>query len=67
MLAGASDLDGLVQISVDQIKEKGYMTKKLVPAAIEGLLKAGFLRKDKDGKLYNLISCNIDANKKGFY
>lgn len=67
LLAGATDLDGLVQISGEQIKEKGYMTKKLVPAAIEGLLNAGFLRKDQEGKLYNLFSCNTDANKKGYY
>jgi|GEM_PF-6165319 len=67
LLAGVSDLDGLVQISVDQIKEKGYMTKKLVPTAIEGLLNVGLLRKDENGKLYSLFSTNTEPNNKGFY
>jgi hypothetical protein len=67
LLAGESDYDGLVQISMDEIKEKGYMTKKLVPAAIEGLLNLGLLRKSEDGKLYNLFSCHTESDNKGFY
>lgn len=67
LLAGVSDLDGLVQITMDQIKEKGFMTKKLVPAAIEGLLNAGLLRRDQDGNLYNLFTCNTSEDKKDFY
>lgn len=67
LLAGESDFDGQLQISVEDIKEKGYMTKKLVPSAIEGLLNIGLLRKDENGKLYNLFSTHTEPNNKGFY
>ncbi len=67
LLAAQADFDGYIGISIDEIKEKGYMTKRLVPAAIDALLNVGLLRQDEDGKLYNLFSYNTDVNKKGFY
>jgi len=67
ILAESVDLDGLIQVSEDQIKELGYMTPKLVPSAIEGLLNIGWIRKGQDGKLYSLYTCNTSPENKAFY
>lgn len=43
------------------------MTKKLVPTAIEGLLKLGLLQKGKNGNIYSLFSCHTNLENKGFF
>ena len=67
VLAEKSDMDGLLHFSIDEIKEQGYMTPKLVPAAIEGLLNIGWIRQGADGKLYSSYTCSTSPESKGFY
>jgi hypothetical protein len=66
-LAQYADLDGLIDISEDEIKKLGYMTPKLVPTAMEGLLKTGWIRKSADGKWYCTYTCHTTPENKGFY
>lgn len=67
IIAEQADMDGLLNISVNEIKELGYMTPKLVPAAIESLVKAGWIYTNEDGKMFASYTCNTTPDNKGFY
>lgn len=67
VLAEKSDVDGLLHFSMNEIKEQGYMTPKLVPDAIKGLLNIGWIRQGTAGKLYSTYTCHTTPETKGFY
>lgn len=67
LLSERSDLDGLIHFSIDEIKRQGFMTEKLVPAALEGLEKIGWLRKGVGGRYYSMYTCHTTPENKGFY
>lgn len=67
VIAERVDYDGLIHITEEQIKSMGYMTPKLVPAAIKGLVDNGWISKGENGQLYSLFTCNTTPENKSFY
>ncbi|MED1202589.1 hypothetical protein [Heyndrickxia acidicola] len=67
ILAEHTDLDGMINISVNEIKKLGFMTPKLVPTALDRLVKVGWIRKTSDGKMFALYTCNTTHENKDFY
>ncbi|MED4454880.1 hypothetical protein [Metabacillus fastidiosus] len=63
-LESHADYDGLIGVSEWQIKEEGFMTPNLVPSALEGLIKFGWIHKNTAGEMY--LKYKVDYNK-GFY
>ena len=53
LIESFTDLDGRILTSIDELKEKGIVSPRLVPAALEEMEKFNFLSKDTDGNYIN--------------
>jgi hypothetical protein len=66
ILESFTDIDRKILTSVEDLKEKGIVTARLIPAMLEELVKFRYLTKDKNGNYYNNYHYSTNKNEKKY-